>query len=426
MPQPSAPTSKRTAFPTPETPSQSQSHETSKKYGGIAQSPTAARAHGQRVYSDAGTYGHQMPSQPSYSTPSSTAQSAPRHIYGQTYDQSLAATQSAYAQHQRIPSGQQMPPPPQPNWSQSRPNNMGPPAGNYQPRVPSQTLQPSISHTSLRPNQPMMPPTNPPPNSYYPTSRNRANTINQMDAIPPALARLTHYSAPDPSGQRNLTPVLNRDDAIREWERRQAGGHSKQSSLHNTSYPQLEYLQEQAELAATGGVGWMVPGPYGHLPPGPPVSHVHGHGHGHGHRAQNSASYQMQPHISLTPHSPTSGGYRFDVPAHTSVPNTPGFLPAFPPPAATGGGPGGFDAFDSRDPSMGMMYTPLQPSQAYHTSPSGGGGAGHQARASFSGPYHNGSAAGSVPGSNNPFGGGAQQGQSSPRYQRRSQGYGGA
>ena len=114
-------------------------------------------------------------------------------------------------------------------------------------------------------NAPMMAATtNPPPNSYYPPSRNRANTINQIDAIPPALARLIHFGAPDPSGTRNLTPVMNRDEAMREWERRQQGGHSKQSSLQHASYPQLEYLQEQAEMAAMGGQNWMTPGQYGH------------------------------------------------------------------------------------------------------------------------------------------------------------------
>jgi dual specificity protein kinase YAK1 len=289
---------------------------------------------------------------------------------------------------------------------------MGPPPANYQPRVPSQSMHPSTSHAVLRTQQPMLQPTNPPPNSYYPSSRNRANTINQMDAIPPALARLTHFGAPDPSGQRNLTPVLNRDDAIREWERRHAGGHSKQSSMHNASYPQLEYLQEQAELAAMSGQGWMMPGQYGpgHVQPSP----------GRGHRTQGSISYQMQPHISMTPHSPATGAYRFEP--HSSNHSSPGYLPAFPPPAATGGNSAiGFDGFDGRDPSMGMMYTPLQPNQ--YQGPGSAGG--HQARASFSGPYHNGNPG--APGSNNPFGQqpqGQGQGQGSPRYQRRSQGYG--
>lgn len=44
---------------------------------------------------------------------------------------------------------------------------------------------------------------------------------NQMDIIPPALQRVDQDM---PYGGKNaLTPVLNRDDAIREWERRQTG-----------------------------------------------------------------------------------------------------------------------------------------------------------------------------------------------------------
>jgi dual specificity protein kinase YAK1 len=217
--------------------------------------------------------------------------------------------------------------------------------------------------------------TNPPPNSYYPSSRNRANTINQMDAIPPALARLTHFSMPDPSGQRNLTPVLNRgDDPYREWELRQAGGHSKKSSLHNASYPQLEYLQEQAELQAMGNQ-WMIPGHAGH--------------YSGGHSRTNSQHYQPQP--------PIADG-RTDYRARPSISTMPegNYLPAFPPPAAQ------FDGFD-RDQNLGVMYTPLQPNftnQPYAP--------GHQARASYSGQ-----------GYNNPF---ANQ-PNSPRYNRRSQGY---
>jgi dual specificity protein kinase YAK1 len=247
--------------------------------------------------------------------------------------------------------------------------------------------------------------TNPPPNTYYPPSRNRANTINQMDVIPPALARLTHFGMADPSGTRNLTPVLNRDEAIREWERRQGSGHSKQSSLANASYPQLEYLQEQAELSG----GW---------------------GYGHGHSA--SGHYQMQPGIGVIGASPHSTS-RSDYDPHLNPPRSAPiaqYLPAYPPAAATGGP--GFDAFDSREVvNMGMLYTPLQPSQAGYGY-GGGGSGGHQARASYSGPYQ-------VGAGNNPFGmGGPGQGPSqgqaqgqgqvpgpgSPRWQRRSQGYG--
>jgi dual specificity protein kinase YAK1 len=96
---------------------------------------------------------------------------------------------------------------------------------------------------------------NPPSNAYYPNSRARANTINHMDRIPPALARLQHMSQDVISGRNALTPVLNRDDAIKEWERRQSG-----KAAVTQPYPQLEYLQQQAELAAASGItNWQQP-----------------------------------------------------------------------------------------------------------------------------------------------------------------------
>ncbi|KAJ3772923.1 hypothetical protein FB446DRAFT_734902 [Lentinula raphanica] len=86
------------------------------------------------------------------------------------------------------------------------------------------------------------------------SSRGRANTINQMDAaIPPALARLQQMNQDVIQGRNALTPVLNRDDAMREWERRQSG---KGAPPPPGAYSrELEYLQQQAELAASGGNG---------------------------------------------------------------------------------------------------------------------------------------------------------------------------
>lgn len=89
------------------------------------------------------------------------------------------------------------------------------------------------------------------PNSSS-SNRTRANTISQMDTIPPALARLQHMNQDVISGRNALTPVLNRDDAMREWERRQQGGRAAQVP----AYPQLEYLQQQAEMAVIGGHAW--------------------------------------------------------------------------------------------------------------------------------------------------------------------------
>ncbi|KAF8518772.1 kinase-like domain-containing protein [Gautieria morchelliformis] len=94
---------------------------------------------------------------------------------------------------------------------------------------------------------------NPPSGTFYPATRARANTINQMDVVPPALARLSQMGS-DVSGigRNALTPVMQRDDAMREWERRQSGkGHPPPQA-----YPQLEYLQQQAELATASGLNW--------------------------------------------------------------------------------------------------------------------------------------------------------------------------
>ncbi|KAH9949599.1 kinase-like protein [Amylocystis lapponica] len=89
-----------------------------------------------------------------------------------------------------------------------------------------------------------------PSNSYYSTARARSNTINpMMDNIPPALARLQHMNQDVIGGRKALTPVLKRDDAIREWERRQSG-----KAAAAQPYPQLEFLQQQAELAASQGI----------------------------------------------------------------------------------------------------------------------------------------------------------------------------
>ncbi|KAJ7747296.1 kinase-like domain-containing protein [Mycena metata] len=99
-------------------------------------------------------------------------------------------------------------------------------------------------------------------------ARVRANTINQMDPVPPALARLQHMNQDVIAGRNALTPVLNRDDAMREWERRQAG----KPAAPAQPYPQLEYLQQQAELAAQAGAptNWAR-----YQPPTSKLAHAH-------------------------------------------------------------------------------------------------------------------------------------------------------
>ncbi|WVO12509.1 hypothetical protein L204_100109 [Cryptococcus depauperatus] len=385
----------------------------SKKYGGLVQSPPTSRT--QRVYSDAAAYNQQLvphqtfvaqqTTQAQAQAPSQTQAQTQRHVpFSPGYDMGQAVAPSiggGYGHHRVV--SQQLPSIHQHQQRQSGQWGMPPPSG-YQQRFPS--LNSSTSHANLRPhphnsvNVPII--ANPPPNSYYPSSRSRANTINQMNTIPPALARLVHFGAQDPNGSRNsLTPVLNRDDAIKEWERRQQG-HQRQSSMQNTAYPQLEYLQEQAELASMQGQNWMVPGPYAsqHTQGAHGGHHVHTQTHGgHGHHRQNpSGQYHMQPHIGISP--PNASDYRprptseYEPPISSSSSSSQNYgLPTYPPLAATtSSNPNSatnqvFDPFDGRDGGMGMMYTPLQPNQAYGYQ---GGGGGHSAKSSYSAPYNSG------------------------------------
>lgn len=91
-----------------------------------------------------------------------------------------------------------------------------------------------------------------------------------MDSVvPPALARLQQMNQDIIGGRNALTPVLNRDDAMREWERRQAG-----KAAAAQPYPQLEYLQQQAELATSSGLsGWG--GSQRYPPPPSKLSHAY-------------------------------------------------------------------------------------------------------------------------------------------------------
>jgi dual specificity protein kinase YAK1 len=79
-----------------------------------------------------------------------------------------------------------------------------------------------------------------------------------MDTIPPALARLQHMNHDAIGGRNALTPVMNRgEDAYQEWERRRTG-----KPAETVPYPQLQYLHQQAELAASQGMtSWNQHGP---------------------------------------------------------------------------------------------------------------------------------------------------------------------
>lgn len=214
-------------------------------YGGLVPS----QPKGTRAYHDAAAYNQHLAQHQAYTAQAQAASQAAQNVYRNPYltaqsSQQGSTTNAAFPS--REPAGS--------NYASHRSLNhqtshghlgtsAGAPAVANPPAYQGHNF-PVTSSTHLTPTAPT--------NSYQTgTTRTRSNTINHMmDNVPPALARLQHMNQDVIGGRKALTPVLKRDDAMREWERRQSG-----KAAAAQPYPQLEYLQQQAELAATQGMG---------------------------------------------------------------------------------------------------------------------------------------------------------------------------
>lgn len=247
-------------------------------YGGLVPS----QPKGTRAYQDAASYNQHLAQHQAYTAQAQAASQAAQNVYRNPYiTPTNSQTNSTYTSppenasanataHASFPSQQQLAP-----------------SSSQQTSHRSLTHQSSHGQLNVNTNvayavaggggfgsQAHMSPTAP-ANSYYSGTRNRSNTINpMMDNIPPALARLQHMNQDVIGGRKALTPVLKRDDAMREWERRQAG---KPAAAQ--PYPQLEFLQQQAELAAAQGyTSWGHSGPsarYQQQQPTSSLAHSH-------------------------------------------------------------------------------------------------------------------------------------------------------
>ncbi|KAF8973102.1 kinase-like domain-containing protein [Flammula alnicola] len=268
-------------------PSSGGGSDPKRPYGGLVPS----QPKGTRAYTDAASYNHHLAQHQAYTAqaqsqaantfrnPYITPQTSqhPTSTYNSPSDPVSAAYQPQQQQQsQQQQQQQQQPPPPPPSQQQYISNP--PPAGHrgltHQNSTGQLGTNASSSQFSNHPTGTNLGAThlsaNIPANPYIPNARARANTINQMDsAVPPALARLQHMNQDVISGRNALTPVLNRDDAMREWERRQAG-----KAAAAQPYPQLEYLQQQAEMVSSSGLSnWGASQRY--PPPPSKLSHAY-------------------------------------------------------------------------------------------------------------------------------------------------------
>ncbi|KAF9049985.1 hypothetical protein BJ165DRAFT_971028 [Panaeolus papilionaceus] len=230
-------------------------------YGGLVPS----QPKGTRAYTDAASYNHHLAQHQAYTTAQAQSQAAANtfrnpYITPPTSQHAPSAYPSPN-EYQGQPAQQAVtsaqPPPPQTAPQQAQYLSNAPPAGHRGLTHQNSTGNSGIGAGHLSSNIQS--------NPYIPNQRGRANTVNhQMDSVPPALARLQHMNQDIIGGRNALTPVLNRDDAMKEWERRQTG---KQPPAAQPYQP-LEFLQQQAEMATSGGLsGWG--GPHQRYPPPP-------------------------------------------------------------------------------------------------------------------------------------------------------------
>ncbi|KAF8549231.1 kinase-like protein [Imleria badia] len=404
-------------------------------YGGLVPS----QPKGTRAYQDAASYNQHLAQHQAYTAQAQAASQAANNVFRNPYisGQPGPAGQQQTQGPENAPSTyqtQQAPPPPPPQAayaSQSTANaqlagqmGIGGGASGYPTGAPSLNV-PGL----LNPNAP----TGATSSAYYPNTshphthahaRIRANTINHSDVIPPALARLQHMNQDVIAGRNALTPVLNRDDAMREWERRQAG---KPPAAQ--PYPQLEYLQQQAELAAAGGLGAWSAGSGGGRYQAPP----------------SKLSHSYQPTIIVDDESRREAVMsNVRSAARGDAGPSTGYNPAamVTSPAQTyatglGGGPrytasyapqqapnAAFDALGQRT-DIGTLYVPLQPDQyqTYGAPPGTGPGVSAAGATQGGAPSFYGPSVAAAQG-RNPFSGGGGAEGGTPAQAQGGQGQG--
>ncbi|KAH9858782.1 kinase-like protein [Lenzites betulinus] len=350
-------------------------------YGGLVPS----QPKGTRAYQDAASYNQHLAQHQAYTAQAQAASQAAQNVFRNPYlqPQSTPSHSSTYSGPQEAPSSTNYPPQTQ---------YASPPAHTASHRglthqsshghLNVNTEVPHYSGQSTAGGFPVAQHLNPAPpgQSYYSNARARSNTIhNGMDNIPPALARLQHMNQDVIGGRKALTPVLKRDDAMKEWERRQQQGKAAAAQ----PYPQLEFLQQQAELAAAQGMTNWGAGAAGRYHP--PTSNL-----AHSYQPNAMVVDEDRRDVILSnarnaAHADSASNL-FQTPSSNVIPSPPqayasnstttgNRYPATYSQQGSGqGGAAAFDAVDRRGGDLSAMYVPLQPDQygPYNNTPAGG------------------------------------------------------
>lgn len=340
---------------------------------------------GTRAYHDAAAYNQHLAQHQAYTAQAQAASQAAQNVYRNPYlqPQTSQPQSTSYGTPQEGSSPNF--PSPQFNSSASQPSSHR-----------GLTHQTSHGHLNVNTNVPQFASQstagaggftvpqhlNAPGQSYYSSARTRSNTIHNMaDNIPPALARLQHMNQDVIGGRKALTPVLKRDDAMKEWERRQQG-----KAAAAQPYPQLEYLQQQAEIAAAQGLTNWGHGASSRYPP-PPSGLAHSYQPNAMlvdedrrdvilNNARNAAHASTDSASSLFPSS-SANLIPSPPQAYSSNSTTTGNRYAATYSQASGQAPTSpFDGAVDRRGDLGNMFVPLQPDQYGPYNPASSAAAG--------------------------------------------------
>jgi dual specificity protein kinase YAK1 len=212
-------------------------------YGGLPQTPSRSSG---KVYHDAAAYNQHLAQQQSYNSVHQARQQAPviNNPYAQD-DHARAAEANAQAKAAAKTQAQ---------VQQAQANAHAHAQAQAHAHAQAQAQAHAQAHAAQVQAAAMSPPYGQNAASgstSYAQGRSRSNTMTRMDLVPSQMAKMGIEAG------HSMTPIMNREESMREWERRQqlqangaAGGQSsRQTKQQRSDYQQLDHLQQQADAS---------------------------------------------------------------------------------------------------------------------------------------------------------------------------------
>jgi dual specificity protein kinase YAK1 len=204
-------------------------------YGGLPETPSRSSG---KVYHDAAAYNQHLAQQQSYNSAHQARQNQP--VVNNPYAQDdMARVAEASAQAKAAAKTQAQ-------VQQAQAHALAQAQAHAHAQAQAQAH--ANAHAAQVQAAAMSPPYGQSAASTSFQTRSRSNTMTRMDLVPSQMAKMGIEAG------HSMTPVMNRDESIREWERRQqqqmqsnGGQSSRQTKQQRSDYQHLDLLQQQAD-----------------------------------------------------------------------------------------------------------------------------------------------------------------------------------